>query len=284
MNTGFVRFILILISILTVMAPIASSAQTESHLSLQFKMVEKLIKTSSGAVQIDQSNISEAILLRNEAERNYEQAREAQRVNDDQRALELLDDAAAKMFRAIRLATSDKRILKQRVDLEKRSRGVEALLAAYERVSREKNELENFTRVKRQVEEYRSQAAILDEEDQPEGALVMMSQAYRVLKSALEELRGGETLVRSLTFSSKAEEYAYELDRNNTHMMLMSVLAEDKKPSATVEKFLNDARSLRLEAEADAAKNDYAAAIDKLGTSTRALIRAIRMSGIYIPG
>ena len=269
---------------LVFMAPIPSSAQTESHLSLQFKMVEKLINTSSGAVQIDQSNVSEAILLRDEAERNYEQAREAQRVNDDQRALELLDDAAAKMFRAIRLATANNRILKQRMDLEKRSRGVEALLAAYERVSREKNDVENFERVQRQIEEYRSQAAILDEEDQPEGALVMMSQAYKVLKNALEELRGGETLVRSLTFSSKAEEYAYELDRNNTHLILMNVLAEDQKPNATIEKFLNDARLLRLEAEADAVKNDYAAAIEELGRSTRQLIRAIRMSGIYIPG
>ena len=253
-------------------------------MSLQFKMVEKLINTSSGAVQIDQSNISEAIFLREEAQRNYEQAREAQRVNDDQRALDLLDDAAAKMFRAVRLATADKRILKQRIDLEKRSKGVEALLAAYERVSREKNEVENFARVKRQVEEYRSQAAILEEEDQPEGALVMMSQAYNVLKGALEELRGGETLVRSLTFGSKAEEYVYELDRNNTHMILMNVLVKDQKPNATIERFLNDARSLRLEAEATAVKKDYSAAIQELDKSTRQLIRAIRMSGIYIPG
>jgi hypothetical protein len=275
---------MILTSISAYVAPSVTSGQTESPLRLQFRMVEKLINTSSGAVQIDQSNIREAIFLREEAERNYEQAQEAELANDEQRAMELLDKAAANMFTAIRLTRSDKHLLKQRTDLAKRSRGVDALLAAYERVSREKNELEKFADVKRQVDEYRSQAAILDEEDQPEGALVMMTQAYKVLKNALEELRGGETLIRSLTFSSEAAEYEYEIDRNNTHMMLMNVLAEDQKINPTIEKFLIDARALRSEAEAAALRKDYTAAIEELGASTRQLIRAIRMSGIYIPG
>ena len=65
----------------------------------------------------------------------------------------------------------------------------------------------------------------------------------------LEALRGGDTLVRTLTFESKEEEYAYELDRNETHEMLLRVLVEERAGTSTLNamatRFVTRARELR---------------------------------------
>ena len=50
-------------------------------------------------------------------------------------------------------------------------------------------------------------------------------------------MRSGDTLVRSLNFASKEEEYRYEIDRNDTHQMLIKVLVEI---SQKIEKKLAD--------------------------------------------
>ena len=93
----------------------------------------------------------------------------------------------------------------------------------------------------------------------------------------------------SLNFASKEEEYHYELDRNDTHQMLVTVLLEEKMAdSAGVAKmvnvFLDKARLLREEGDRQAARGDFEAAVQTLEESTKELVRAIRSGGIYIPG
>ena len=121
-----------------------------------------------------------------------------------------------------------------------------------------------------------------------EGRMVL-DEAYVAAKVAIEQLRGGETLVRSLNFASREEEYDYELDRNNTHQMLVNVLLREKMDSSAgiegmVKKFTDKANSLRDQAEKQAAKGNYEAAIRSLEQSTKEILRAIRSAGIYIPG
>jgi len=102
-------------------------------------------------------------------------------------------------------------------------------------------------------------------------------------------MRRGDTLVRSLNFATKREEYDYEIDRNDTHRMLVNVLLEERRASnpaldRSVRNFLDEAARLRGEAEQQAQKGGFDAAIKTLEDSTRELVRAIRGAGVYIPG
>ena len=96
-------------------------------------------------------------------------------------------------------------------------------------------------------------------------------------------MRGGDTLVRSLTFASAEEEYHYEIDRNDTHRMLLNVLIEPARTSQ-VAPGTQQAAVLRGNAESAAQAKDFKAAVRLLEDSTRELVRAIRTAGVYIPG
>ena len=101
-------------------------------------------------------------------------------------------------------------------------------------------------------------------------------------------MRGGDTLVRSLNFATREEEYQYELDRNDTHLMLLKVLAADKPKIPGMDGMLkghvDKAAALRAQAEETSRSGDRAAAIEGLEASTRELVRAIRSLGVFIPG
>jgi DNA-directed RNA polymerase subunit L len=100
-------------------------------------------------------------------------------------------------------------------------------------------------------------------------------------------LRGGDTIVRTLNFASKAEEYLYEIDRNDAHRMLVQMLLKDKRGGATdtmVDHAVAEAARLRAQAEDEAGRRNHEAAVRTLEESTRELVKAIRGAGVYIPG
>ena len=117
---------------------------------------------------------------------------------------------------------------------------------------------------------------------------IPLDEACAVAKMEISDLRGGDTLVRSLHFATKEEEYRYEIDRNDTHKMLVQILLNEKRGTpgidAMVQKFLEQAAKLRAAAEERAAKKDFEEGVKMLEDSTKELVRAIRGAGIYIPG
>jgi len=110
----------------------------------------------------------------------------------------------------------------------------------------------------------------------------------QLLRVNIEGLRGGEELTRTLDFKSAEEEFHYEIDRNDTHKMLVKVFAEDKITNDNTRKrvdgFLQAALGLRAAADALGKEGQYEAAIAKLEESTKELVKAIRSAGLYIPG
>jgi hypothetical protein len=115
-----------------------------------------------------------------------------------------------------------------------------------------------------------------------------LDQAYLAVKTAAIGLRDGDTVVRSLNFASKRDEYLYEIDRNDTHRMLVQMLLKDKRGSAgvdaMVEESMSAAATLRTKAEEQASRQEHDAAVRTLEQSTRELVKAIRGAGVYIPG
>jgi hypothetical protein len=115
-----------------------------------------------------------------------------------------------------------------------------------------------------------------------------LDEAYLTAKAAIGGMRGGETVVRSLNFATKEEEYHYEIDRNDTHRMLVDVLLKEKRGMASVDAMVDQslevAAGLRRQAEEQAARKEHETAVKTLEESTRELVKAIRGAGVYIPG
>ena len=160
--------------------------------------------------------------------------------------------------------------------------------AAFDRIADESGDKESKQKVNLQLAELVDQADALLARGDNSAAQVELDKAYHLLKVSIESKRAGQTLVRSLQFESKQEEYLYEVDRNDTHRMLISLLVDEKSKSdytrTGINKFLEQAGQLRQQADAYAAQDEFVSAIDLLEQSTRQMVRAIRSAGIYIPG
>lgn len=255
----------------------------------RLQYVRKLIEESSAAKQVEASNNETAKARRSEARTMYEQAVAAQQAGDRKKAEDLLTQAAKAMFDAVRMAEANEVLAgKKERDYQDRLASVNALMEAHDRISTEKGKqaasAELHTLVKNKVtaaESARAQGKLVE-------ARGLLDEAYVAAKVAIESLRGGETLVRSLNFKNKEEEYRYELDRNDTHRMLVTILLKEKMDDAgtarMVQPFLDKAAKIRTEAEQQAAQGGYDAAVSTMEQSTKEYVRAIRSAGVYIPG
>ncbi len=116
-------------------------------------------------------------------------------------------------------------------------------------------------------------------------ASVVLQRAYLLIKESIHKVREGQTLVRALYFATPQEEYDYELQRNDAHLMLLEVLgAKEGVPSSVLQSGRERSDALRLQAREQAGAGDYRQAIDTLEQATEALIRVLRIVGVPIPG
>jgi len=264
--------------------------ESKEQLERRLESVGTLIEKSSGAKQIETSGNQQAQAQRAKAGEIRKQAEEAFKKGDYPTASSLLDNAAKNMFEGVRLAAPEQLIgEKSKRDFNSRLESVKALLSAQKRISAEKKQgakgVETTAKIEAQIREAETLAAAgkVDE------GRIVLDKVYVSTKSEIENMRSGDTLVRSLNFANKEEEYHYEIDRNDTHKMLVTVLLEEKRASnpnleSMVQKYLEQAAVLRANAEALAAKKDHEGAIKVLEDSTKELVRAIRGAGVYIPG
>jgi hypothetical protein len=267
----------------------ARPPEDKEALERRLASVSTLIEKSSAAKQIEASANPEALALRGKARELRQQAEELFRKGQSGEATRLLDQAAKLMFDGVRLASPEQVTgAKLQRDFDNRMESVKALLGAQKRISAEKRQAkgaETSQAIEAQIREATSLAAA----GKLEAGRALLDKVYLSLKVAIEGLRDGDTLVRSLQFASKEDEFHYEVDRNDTHKMLIKVLLEEKRASnanleGMVQKYLDAANTLRTSAEAAATKKDFDGAIKLLEDSTKELVRAIRSAGVYIPG
>ena len=261
------------------------AAVDRARLEQRFAAVETLIERSSAARQIETSGAAGARDQREKAREIYRQARAAYDSGQYARASQLLPQASVQMFEAVRLAAPEQITApKARGDFEARLDSVNALHAAFRRVAAEKPGTSGTAETSRDIERRIGEARRLADAGNVEAGRAEIDRAYLITKAAVSTLRSGDTLVRSLEFKTKEEEYRYEVDRNDTHQMLIKVLLDGKPETSQSRGFIDRAAQLRAQAEGAAARSDHAGAIQLLEESTRELVRAIRGAGIYIPG
>ncbi|MDH5784215.1 MAG: hypothetical protein OEZ16_01235 [Chromatiales bacterium] len=164
---------------------------------------------------------------------------------------------------------------------------VNALFSAQQRIAKEKGDKKSAEGLKRTVTGLLESAEKNALGNKYEQAVTYLNQAYETVAGSIEQMRGGETLVRTLHFNTPEEEYHYELDRNDTYKMLIRSLIEDKKTMQVTERvqgYLDQADELRALAEQQAGNGDFSDAIKSLEKSTKNLIFAMRNAGFFIPG
>jgi len=264
--------------------------QDKEALALRLDSVGKLLTTSSAARQIESSKDERAIAQREKSRDTYKAARVAFDAGEYQQASTLLTLSAAMMFEAVRFAAPEEVTGKKiENDFNARHESVKALLSAYKRIAAEKSGVKGASETVASIEKSVAEALKLANAGKYLEGRVALDRAYLVAKTGVGGLRSGDTLVRSLNFASKEEEYHYEIDRNDTHQMLIKVLVEEKRAASPqldqqVSVFVSKASELRKAAEASARAKDFIQAIKQLEDSTGELVRAIRNAGVYIPG
>jgi tetratricopeptide (TPR) repeat protein len=291
MNRIFVVRVALLALVATLM--LTNNAQAESpqpqDTASKLGYVHRLLTESSAARKVEQSGNAAALEIKAEAEAHFERATALHESGD-------LEAANAEIQESIRLLTEAARAVhdespvtqKQSDDYGQRRDSVVALARAHDRIASEKGLDDMNDELQAKVATGLSASDALLDAGKAGEARAMLDATYEDLKSSLETLRGGDTLVRELNFETKEDEYLYELDRNDTHQMLVQVLFAEKMESspmrATAESFVAAAAELRVKAEKSAASKNFEEAIELLEQSTKELIRAIRSAGVYIPG
>ena len=254
-------------------------AQVERRLA----SVETLIERSSGAQQVDSSGNAAARAKREAARAKHREAVAAFKAGDTQRAAALLPEATTQMFEAVRLSAPEQvTAAKRQTDFTTRLESARALQAAQLRIAAEKK-TPGSAETSQAIEKLLAQAESEAAAGRMDTATVAVDQGYLLAKAAIGSMRGGDTLVRSLNFANAKEEYAYELDRNDTHRMLLKMLLESSKterPATAIAR----STELRDQAESSARTTDFVNGTRLLEESTRELVKAIRAAGLYIPG
>jgi len=263
----------------------ADAAVDRVRLEQRLAAVETLLERSSAARQVEANGNATVRQKHDKAREIHRQARAAFQAGQYARASALLPEASVQMFEAVRLAApGEVTAPKARIDFTARLESVNSLHAAFRRVAAEKPGAAGVAETSRDIDDLIRDAQRLSGDGKLDEGRVALERAYLLARAAVSSLRGGDTLVRSLHFASKEEEYRYEVDRNDTHQMLIKVLLDGKSRTAAQQTMMTKALQLRAQADASAAGADHAGAVKLLEESTRELIRAIRSAGVFIPG
>lgn len=266
--------------------PPPATVPDRAQLEKRLESVKTLLEKSSAAKQIEASGDANALAQRTKALEMWQEAKKAFDAGDLPLTQKLLFEAPKIMFSAARQAApEDVNRDKIRTDYVNRRESVKALMVAQKRVSEEKGGVAGAAETAKNVDKLLAEAEQLAAGGQYEKARAVADQAYLLAKASVGQMRSGDTLVRALNFANKEEEYKYELDRNDSLLMLYKVLIEQKgNANPMVANQVKKAQEIRKDAEGAAARGDHAGGIKLLEDSTGQLVRAIRSAGIFIPG
>lgn len=256
------------------------------QLEKRLESVKTLLEKSTAAKQIAANGDPASIEQQKKAMALWDEAKLAIERGDLALAQKRLVDAPKIFFGAARLAAPEK-ILEEKLrsDFRNRRDSVIALLDAQKRISAEKGKDSEVAKANHSIEAMLAEADSLATGGKFTQARATADKAYLLAKATVGQMRSGDTLVRSLSFASKADEYKYEIDRNDSLAMLFKVLIEQSgRSNSNVDALIREGADLRSLAEKKSAEGDYAEGVRLLEESTARLVRAIRSAGIYIPG
>ncbi len=266
-------------------APVVS-AQAKT-LDPRMERIGTLINRSSGAKQVISSDNPVAHEHHAKAKALYDQALHAGGKTEASRLLNL---SVKSMYTAIRSASMESVLAeKHETDYKKLKRSVVSFMEQQARISDEKGSSSEGDALRAQVRTLVAEADKAVVAKQYPKAQLLLRESFEMLRDSIESMREGETLVRSLNFATKKDEYVYELERYKSQLVLVDVLLKDKRASSAyvakqVDKYVSVAEEARAKAESAAADGDHKAGIEWLEAARKQIVRALRTGGIFIPG
>lgn len=284
---GWLVAVVALVASAALWSPASAAAESsDDELADRLAMVRTLLFDSSAAKRVEASGSAEAHEMHQKAIALFEASREPGDLETRKAGLKSAVDLFYQASAAVPKSASAEE--KSRRDFGRKRESLDALLDAHERIMKEKGTEKSHATLLDNVEADISAAESLLGEGKVDQASERLNRAYDVTRIAVENSRMGETLKRELKFESAEDEYRYELDRNETHRMLLTVLLKDKlgdeRIKNRVDAFVESANRYRGEADKLAEGKHFDEAIAELERSTAELVKAIRGAGVYIPG
>ncbi len=249
--------------------------------------IGKLINSSSGARQVLSSDSVQAKEYHEKAKSLYAQALQS---SDKAEASSLLNQSIKAMYTAIRAASPASLLAeKKQTDFDRLKRSIDTFMEQQERISDEKGSDAEGNALRSQVTTLVGEATRIFDAGEKEKGQALLRESFEMLRNSIEGMRGGETLIRSLNFATKKDEYEYELERYKSQRMLVDVLLKEKLAASAytakkVSGYIAVAEDERAGAEKQAAGGDHDEAVKSLERARKQIVRALRSGGIYVPG
>ncbi len=263
----------------------AENDDRESTVFNKLKFFSWLVNDSPTMSRILKSDDSEAIKQLENSRRLLQQAQSQYDEGEFLLAEENIAKGIKEMSRVSRKIKDVDRVEKARKKLfHELKQHVQIFADAFERVAKEKNDkhidaMLDHEKLQKTVDD----ADALYREGQLALANHMMKQAADIVENAISKARHKDVLVHELSFDSFEDEYVYEKKRNESYVMLISLLQEKQTVSDASRQYVNKIvaanKGVVEQAETYAAKGDAEKAISVLEKGTDKLASALRMSG-----
>lgn len=172
-------------------------------------------------------------------------------------------------------------------DYQQRLNTVESLLNALQRIAGEKGSSPQVGETVRRVTEMVQASKEDFSRYRINEGRVRLENAYAIVTQAVQSLRQGETLVYDLNFANKRDEFLYELDRFETFKLLKGeqlAQAPQKAGDAAVQDLLKQAEDHYMQASRQADGGEFSNAVRLIEAANDAMVQALRMMGMDIPG
>lgn len=200
--------------------------------SLQF--INKLLTDSSVVEKINKSNFSPALSYLSRARILLAEAEKALKNNRPDEAIIKRDVAIHLIFEGGHLAQESLSMSgKPQKDFYSRKRSIEALIQAHQNISIKKGESAKSSQLERRTQPIILKAKSKAHDGDYLAGRKILDEAYKIVKSALDEIRGGETLGDLAIFQNNNEKLQgdYESKKRSVNALLSAQqrIAKEKR-------------------------------------------------------
>ena len=260
-------------------------AARRALLNNKLMLLDRLANRSPSMQRIEQSDDAEAKQLLENARQAYQQANIFLTKNKFEQSGQFIDEGLRALSQAaqsvVDIRRQDDRFRRLYSDLKER---VASFIKAFQAVVLEKGTKAVDLLDQGMVQELVAEAEDLAQAEHFKEANQRLVTAAGMLESALSRARDKETLVHALVFNSPEEEFAYELQRNDSYELLIKLMVSEETIVGSAQGYIQkkavENQRIKEAAKALAEQGDLKAALSKIENATEQLVKALRMGGV----
>lgn len=277
------KYFLIFITLLTfnISAAIAEPANSKHQKDFESRSlnVNTLIHAYRN-IALETGNIQQAKTFENKIIADILRAETQYQNNNPSAGRNTLDQAYAQVKNAIVQLRNGQTMVKRRsaneqyeikapnpdllTDREKLTNNIDTLMTAFKRVSEEKGQQAQANVLEGNIITLKNKAKKHYESGNDDSGQNLLNGAYILIKEAVTTLRDGDTLIQSLNFANKKEEYQYYLRKiisQKTAIEFLQQLNTTPAKDRMLNNLVKTSENKLVQASALADKNDYEAAL-----------------------